>query len=74
MPTINFKAVIWTVVIVILLSQIAPSRAVLRRVALVFHEGLVLPIQRSPEPGRVLVLSLLAALVIVIVLRFFGKI
>lgn len=74
MPTINFKAVIWAVVIVILLSQIPPIRAVLRRVGVVFYNGLVLPILRSPEPGQVAVLSALVALVIVIVLRFFGKI
>jgi hypothetical protein len=74
MPTINFKAVIWTVVIIILLSQITPIRAVLRRVGVVFYNGLVLPILHSPGPGQVAVLSALVALGIVIVLRFFGKI
>ncbi len=74
MPSINLKAVIWTVVIIILLSQVAPIRAVLRRVGVVFYNGLVLPILRSPEPGQVLVLSLLVALGIVIVLRLLGKI
>jgi len=74
MPSISPKAVIWTVVIIVLLSQIAPIRAVLHRVGAVFYNGLVLPILRSPEPGQVLVLSALVALGIVIVLRFFGKI
>ena len=74
MPSINFKAVIWTVVIVILLSQITPIRTMLHRVGAVFYNGLVLPILRSPEPGQVAVLSALVALGIVIVLRFLGKI
>jgi hypothetical protein len=74
MPSINLKAVIWTVVIIILLSQVAPIRAVLCRVGLVFYNGLVLPILRSPEPGQVLVLSALVALGIVIALRLLGKI
>jgi hypothetical protein len=73
-PPINLKAVIWAVLIIILLSQIAPIWTVLCRVGLVFYEGLVLPILRSPEPGQVLILSLLVALVIVIVLRLLGKI
>jgi hypothetical protein len=74
MPSINLKAVIWTVVIIILLSQVAPIRAVLCWVGLVFYNGLVLPILRSPEPGQVLVLSALVALGIVIALRLLGKI
>ena len=74
MPSINLKAVVWFVVIVILLSLTAPIRAVLCRVSLVFYNGLVLPILRSPEPGQVLVLSALVALGIVIALRLLGKI
>ncbi len=74
MPPINHKIVIWTVLIIVLLSQLTPIRAMLRRVGAVFYNGLVLPILRSPEPGQVLVLSLLVALVIVLILRFFGKI
>lgn len=74
MPPISPKAVIWSIVIIILLSQITPIRAVLCRISLVFYNGLVLPILRSPEPGQVLVLSLLVALSIVIVLRLLNKI
>jgi hypothetical protein len=74
MPSVNLRAVIWTVVIVVILSQIAPIRSVLRRVGVVFYNGLVLPVLRSPEPGQVLVLSLLVALGIVITLRFLGRI
>ena len=74
MPSISPKAVIWTIVTIILLSQITPIRAVLCRVGRVFYNGLVLPILRSPEPGQVLVLSLLVALGIVIVLRLLNKI
>ena len=74
MPPINWKVVLGTFVVIVLLSQITPILALLRRVGSVFYTGLVLPILRSPEPGQVLVLSLLVALGIVIVLRFFGKI
>jgi len=73
MPPINWKVVAGTFVIIVLLSQITPILTLLYRAGSVFYTGLVLPILRSPEPGQVLVLSLLVALGIVIVLRFFGK-
>jgi len=74
MPAINWKVVLGTFVVIVLLSQTTPILAVLHRISSVFYIGLVLPILRSPEPGQVLVLSLLVALGIVIVLRFFDKI
>lgn len=74
MPAINWKVVLGTFVVIVLLSQTTPILALLRRVGSVFYTSLVLPIRRSPEPGQVLVLSLAVALGIVIVLRFFGKI
>lgn len=74
MPPVNFKVVVWTVVIIILLSQLTPIQAVLYRIGQVFSNGLVQPVLDSPKPGQVFVLSLLVALGIVIVLRFFNKI
>ena len=74
MPSVNWKVVLGTFVVIVLLSQITPILAVLRRMGSVFYTGLLLPILRSPEPGQVLVLSLVVALGIVIVLRFFDKI
>lgn len=74
MPTINWKVVLGTFAVIVLLSQATPILAVLCRVGSVFYTGLVLPILHSPKHGQVLVLSLVVALGIVILLRIFGKI
>ena len=69
MPSINLKAVVWFVVIVILLSQIDKILAVLLLALRILHTCLA-PLKYAPEPAKVGLASLVLALVFVVVWSF----